>query len=122
MDEISTATGGTAHFTLTAGGENGSRDYVLLGSFSGTSPGILLPKKMATLPLNWDFFTSLMVPLLNTYFFQDFLGVLDPAGQGAAVLNVTPEPGAAGLSLYFAYALNGPWDFASNPVSILFVP
>jgi hypothetical protein len=28
----------------------------------------------------------------------------------------------AGADLYFAYALNGPWDFVSNPVKIEIVP
>jgi hypothetical protein len=31
-------------------------------------------------------------------------------------------PGMAGVTLSFAYALNNPWDFASNPVGIEIVP
>ena len=26
------------------------------------------------------------------------------------------------ITIYFAYALNGPWDFASNPEAISIVP
>jgi hypothetical protein len=31
-------------------------------------------------------------------------------------------PGTWGFGLYFAYALNNPWDFASNPVAVHIVP
>jgi len=37
-------------------------------------------------------------------------------------MNMLPFPGAAGLNLYFAFALIGPCDFASNPVVIEIVP
>ena len=52
------------------------------------------------------------------------MGVLDGSGNGAAkydTLGPLP-PGLVGASLYFAYALNNPWDFASNAVAIEIVP
>lgn len=76
-----------------------------------------------TVCLNWDVFTSIMVSQLNNAVFVDFLGVLDNQGMGTAQLNLPPVPGAAGVTLYFAYLLKGsPWDFASNPVGIDIVP
>jgi len=42
---------GVVHFDLDAGVENAGRTYFLLGSLSGTSPGIPLPGGQATLPL-----------------------------------------------------------------------
>jgi hypothetical protein len=99
-----------------------NRNYLVLGGLSGTQPGKLLPGGTAWLPLNWDLFTDLVVQLVNTPNLQDFMGTLDEEGGGEAILNLPPVPGAAGITLYFAYAVNGPWDFASNPVAIDIIP
>ena len=122
-DEISEATGGTANLTLAAGSTNANRKYLLLGSMSGTEPGIPLPGGNAVLPLNWDLFTNVVLSMLNTSVFTDFMGYLDGSGSGMAQLNLPPlGSGYAGLKMYFAYCLNGPYDFASNPVTIEIVP
>ena len=47
---------------------------------------------------------------------------LDGSGSASARMNIGPVTGAVGLTLHFAYGLNPPWDFVSNPVSIVFVP
>jgi len=121
---ISASTGGTANYLLLGDTANANRDYLILGSVSGTNPGLLLPGAKSILPLNWDLFTNLVLSNINTPFFNGFMGKLDSAGSSAAVLNtfgpITPV--AVGNTLYFAYALNGPWNFASNPVSIEIVP
>jgi carboxypeptidase D len=111
--------GGTAEFTLMAGAGNASRNYLLLGSLSGTSPGYLLPGGLATLPLNWDDFTVLVLSMVNFPVFADFLGKLDGNGNAWAQLNMPHlPPTAAGLVMYFAFTLNNPFDFASDPVEI----
>ena len=53
-----------------------------------------------------------------------FLGILDPTGNGAAIFNTLGPmpPGMAGTTMSFAYALNMPWDFVSNPVNIEIIP
>lgn len=121
---ISEATGGTVNFSLLAGQENAFRCYILLGGVTGTSPGIPLPGGMATLPLNWDVFTQLVVSLMNTSIFMNFMGALDASGNGTAVLNTLGPlpPGTAGITFNFAYALNKDWDYVSNPVFIDVVP
>jgi len=121
---LSEATGGTVHFYLTAGAGNAKRNYILLGSLSGTEPVQGLPGGLVTLPLNWDLFTDLVVAYLNSSLFMNFLGILDPAGDGLAIFNTLGPmlTGMAGTNLSFAYALNSPWDFASNPVGIEIVP
>jgi hypothetical protein len=121
---ISEATGGTVGFTLDGGKNNGSRKYIMLGSVTGTVPGIPLPGGMVTLPLNWDGFTNMILSLLNSAIFSNFLGTLDASGLGTATFDTLgPLPaGSAGLKLSFAYALNGPWDFTSNPVTVKIVP
>ena len=96
--------------------------YLMLGSVSGTSPGTVLPGGV-TLPLNWDVFTNLVLDLANTPLFPDFLGTLDGAGRGNAQIFTAPlPPSSAGTTMYFAYALNKPWDFASNAVMVGIVP
>jgi hypothetical protein len=122
-DEISAQTGGQVTFTLTAGNANADRGYILLGSISGTTPGINLPGGLVTLPLHWDIFTSLVIGLINTPVFSNFMGQLDSTGMASSKFDTLgPIPGAAGLTMYFAYALNNPWDFVSNPVGIEIVP
>jgi hypothetical protein len=110
--------GGSVGFVLTAGAVNANRNYILLGSVSGISPGTLLPGGLATLPLNWDFFTDFVVLNLNSVLFTNFLAPLDGAGNAAAQLNVPPVPGLSGLVMYYAYALNNPWNFVSNQVAV----
>ena len=55
---------------------------------------------------------------------MNFMGILDPAGDGAAIFNTLGPmpPGLAGMTMSFAYALNKPWDFVSNPVNVEIVP
>jgi len=122
-DFLSAATGGTVHLTLQAGSGNGGRNYLVLGSISGSEPGYALPGGLAVLPLNWDVFTLTLFPLINSSLLENFLGKLDAEGVGHATLNIPmPIPEAMGLTLHFAFALNGPWDYASNAVEIRVEP
>jgi hypothetical protein len=123
-DAISAAEGGTLGFELDAGVANGSRSYLLLGSLSGTSPGIPLPGGEVTLPVNRDRFLQAMLNALNGNLFSGFTGKLDAVGRAKAALHVpagllTP---LAGRKLFFAYALSGPWNFASEPVMVFIFP
>jgi photosystem II stability/assembly factor-like uncharacterized protein len=121
---IEAGIGGAANFTLQAGAAHGGRNYLLLGSLSGTKPGLPLPGGQALLPLNWDLFTVLVVGQLNSIVFSNFLGSLDPGGQGSAKFDTLGPipPALAGAVFHFAYALNNPWDFASVSSPIEVVP
>jgi hypothetical protein len=119
---LSEATGGTVNFTLTGGLDNNDRTYIVLGGVSGTAPGIALPGGMVTLPVNWDAFTNIVLAMINTPVFMNFLGTLDASGTATAQLNLPAGSGAAGLTMHYAYALNKLWDFVSNPVAIEIVP
>ena len=114
--------GGQANFTLNAGLSYAGRTYVIFGGITGTSPGTPLPGGMATLPINWDLFTNIVISLVNTSIFPGFMGTLDTQGTGTAQLNLPAVSGAATLQMSFAYALVNPWDFASIPVTIEIVP
>jgi hypothetical protein len=64
----------------------------------------------------------MVMKMVNSFLFQDFMGALDGNGKAAAQMNLPPVPGFAGTTLTFAYAINAPWDFASNPVAVEIVP
>ena len=118
---LSEATGGTATFMLQNPGHAG-KDYLILGTLSGPSPGFPLPGGL-TMPINWDLFTSVIVKNLGSPFLSGFLGTLDGNGDATAVLTAPALPGLAGATMDFAYAQDGKvWDFVSNSVSIQIVP
>jgi|GEM_PF-3527914 len=121
-ETISASTGGTVSFILEAGTAQAGRDYLLLGSMSGTQPGLPLPGGLVTLPLNRDAFTDYILGRLNTPVFMNFLGTLNGAGNSTAQLNSWPKPGFVGSTMHYAYALRLPWDFVSNAVAIEIVP
>ena len=110
-------------FLLSAGMENDNRGYIILGSITGTKPGSLLPGGKAILPLNCDFFMNLVITFINTPIFVNFKGTLDDSGSAWATFDTLgPIVGTQGITLNFAYALDNPWDFASNSVAIDIVP
>ncbi|MFH2000625.1 MAG: hypothetical protein ABIK28_13155, partial [Planctomycetota bacterium] len=121
--EIDVSTQTVMDYSLNAGAANGNRHYLLLGSMSGTSPGFTLPGG-AVLPLNWDTFTDLLLQFLNTSLCQNFYGTLDSAGTATATLDTLGaiDPVVTGATANFAFVLNNPFDFASNPISVDFVP
>ncbi|MHC4944912.1 MAG: NosD domain-containing protein [Planctomycetota bacterium] len=116
---ISEPSGGTVDFALFGDTYNAGRNYLVLGSVSGTVPSFPLPGGMETLRLNWDWFTDLALSLLGTPIFENFTGQLDEWGNAAAKLNMPPlPPGTAGITMHYAYCLNNPFDFVSNPVAV----
>lgn len=116
------STGGVVTFTLDAEVANAGRNYLILSGTSGTSPGFPLPGGLASVPVNWDWFTDLEMSLLNTVFFQSFVGSLDVNGTGVANFYFPGYPGTAGLKFYFAFCCNNPFDFVSNSVVVGVVP
>lgn len=123
-NQIPASTGGTVNFTLEAGAAYGNRNYFLLGSASGTTPGLPLPGGQATLPLNWDAFTDLVLVLANTAVFPSIQGAFDGGGSASAQMNaLKPLPSSVvGLHLHFAYLLYNPYDLVSNAAGIEIIP
>lgn len=121
---VSAAAGGTIQLDLAAGPPQALRGYFVLGSISGTSPGIPLPGG-PTLPLNWDAFTLITLQMANSPSFVNTFGTLDAVGRGTAQFWVPPGAlvGLEGqVSFYFAYPLLSPLDFASGFVKVEVVP
>ena len=111
------------NFQMNGGAANPNRNYILLGSITGTTPGTPLPGGLVVLPLRWDLFTGMVISLLNTTLFEDFLGTLDATGKGSAKMSLPPlPPGSAGLKMSFAFACNAPWDYVSNSIPVHIVP
>jgi hypothetical protein len=122
-ETVSAASGGSVNMELTAGSGNAGRTYFMLGGVTGTSPGTPLPGGFATLPLNWDVFTDLVLSLLNSPVFMNFMGNFDGSGNATAQLNSGPLPSSViGLVMYYAYTMPNPYDFASNAVEVEVVP
>lgn len=123
--KIKESVGGAANLRLNGKTGNANRNYLIFGSVSGISPGIVFPISNVNLPINWDIFTNLVITYSNQPFFQNFMGTLDSLGSGGAILNLPPVPGFSGTTMSFSYGLVdsfGTWDFASNPVTISIVP
>jgi hypothetical protein len=120
---IPVSTGEVIGYSLDAGAANAGRQYLLLGSLSGYTPGFTLPGG-ATLPLNWDVLTDVVLLLLNTQFFQNFMGTLDGAGSTTATLDTNGplDPALIGETACFAFTLGNPYDFTSNPIEVTFDP
>lgn len=113
--------GGKIQFGLTGKSANAGRTYLLLSSVTGHAPGAPLPGGQATLAVNWDLFTNLTLSLLNSSVFAKFMGTLDGSGYATATFDTQGPlpPEAMGITFSFAYALNSPFDFASNPINVL---
>lgn len=118
VTELSVDGGDTQTMTLTAGSANAGRGYFVLGSVTGTTPGI--PLGPVHLPLNFDFYMNLTLSSPNAFPLTDSLGVLDGSG-GSTTLFTMPtglSPSLVGVQISHAYLLVAPEDFASNPVTI----
>ena len=123
-DTLTAGTGGKVDFDLNATADYANRLYLILGSVSGTEPGLPLSPGV-TIPINWDPLTELLINLLSSPALVDFTGNLDGSGKAAAALDSLGPipPDAVGLVMSFAYAcMDYPFDFASNPVNVEIVP
>lgn len=112
--------GGVVNMDLDSGIDFADRKYFVLAGATGTNPGTALPDNLATLPLNWDVFTDLVLSLTGFPIFVDFSGRLDANGQAQAQLNLTVplDPTTVGTVIYFAYLNYYPFDFASNAIAV----
>ncbi len=116
---MSAAVGGKAIFYLHAGTAHGGREYVLLGTASGTTPGQPLPGG-AILPLNPGHFLRCVRQRLNSWHFVQFQYFLDANGSAAAMMDsLGPiDPLLVGRHLDFAFTTIWPFDFQSETVGI----
>ena len=119
---VSIAAGGSVQFALDAGAEHAGSLYWILGSVTGTSPGIPLDGEL--LPLVPDGYFGLTLSVPGAGIFDGALAFLDGDGEAAAAIQLVPgalTPGLAGTVLHHAYLVadvagSGAVVFASNPI------
>lgn len=123
---LSAQNGGTVNFDLRSGTALAGHYYLLLGTTSGTAPGIQIGNVL--LPVNPDYLTAAMASDFNTGMFQDTIGTLTAVGGGRASLVVpagTIPAALAGLRLDFAALQTDTLLMpvgATNPVSFVIAP
>jgi hypothetical protein len=108
--------GGTQNLALDSGNAHGGELYLVLGSLSGTSPGVDLG--VGLLPLNVDSYFNLTLTSPASTPLVGSVGNLAPDGTGAVALILTPALAqtAIGLTVHHAFVTLGPLgvDFVSN--------
>lgn len=122
--QVSLSRGGSQQFTLTAGVAHAGDFYVLLGSISGTRPGLRLG--VVTLPLNPDAWFGFTAGHPEAVIVRA-RRLLDPGGRGVARLQLPRglPLSLAGTRMDHAFLVVGlsPLSFraASNPVPLTLV-
>lgn len=118
---ISLAKGGTQNLDLDAGSGNAGNLYLMLGSLTGTLPGIKLTSTV-TLPLTLDPYLLLLVGAPNTVIAPS-IGLLDSKGRASATLTLPANaPLALAAVLYHAALVidtkSSVITFASTPTTL----
>ncbi|MHC4263125.1 MAG: hypothetical protein ACYSWX_11420, partial [Planctomycetota bacterium] len=111
--------------TLKAPSQYGNRTYFVLGSSSGTTPGIILDGVLVPL-VAADAYFSFIVSSPNVAPFINTLGSLSPVATATAAIEVPAGASSlAGVTLDHAYIVFGnnlEVAYASNAVSLDLVP
>ncbi|MEO0649360.1 MAG: hypothetical protein AAFZ65_01620 [Planctomycetota bacterium] len=99
---LNVQTGGRTVLDLDAGPGAAGDLYLVLGSATGTAPG--LPLGAGSLPLVVDAYTNLTLAQPNGAALPNSFGVLDSAGQGSTEL-VVPALAVPSISLFHAFVV-----------------
>jgi hypothetical protein len=101
----------------------GGQPYWVLGSLTGTSPGI--PLGPVTLPLTFDAYTAFTVTHPGRGLLSGQLGVLSPSGTADLTLFIPSLPVLAGMTFHHAYVVFGAGlvpAYASRAVPLAIYP
>ena len=126
VEDLSLSAGGQLAMTYEAGSSRAGWFHYMLGSASGTTPGIDFGG-VAVLPLNFDGYFNMTLGSPRLAPFGKFVGMLNGAGQATSTLTIPAllDPSLAGVVLnhaYIAASLFQVPEFASNPVQVTLVP
>ena len=118
-DPVSLAVGADRSLLVDVGEEYAGSVYVVLGSASGSSPGLPLPNG-DVLPLNVDPYFWITLRLANRWPIQNSWGELDPRGQAIATwsLNAGAPPSLSGIELTHAAAILDPDTLEVQTVTV----
>ncbi len=122
---ISLQAGGTQHMTLDPGPTFGGQAYLVLGSASGTFPGVAVGAFL--LPLNVDPYLLFTLNQPNTPPLANGLDFLDVLGMGSADFVIPPltSPAFAGVILHHSFVVvDGSLSVSdvSNAVPLTLIP
>jgi hypothetical protein len=124
---ISTTSDNTVALDIATGTAHGGQIYLILGSTSGTTPG--LPFQSFTIPLNFDYLFAYMYSAANSApVLNQTLGMLDSRGRASGrfdVLGGVIPPALIGTRVDFASIFldtNLSPTGVSNPVTLTIVP
>lgn len=103
---------------LSAGTSFANAYYIVLGSASGTSPGLQFGA--VNVPINFDGFTDFGLSFPNTFPYGNSLAQLDANGIATATFDAPPYALGFQLDLHHAYALmvNNQVVFGSNAIPL----
>ncbi|MBK8978666.1 MAG: hypothetical protein IPM29_22440 [Planctomycetes bacterium] len=118
VDSISSTAGGRQVMRLCAGTSRANALYLVLGSASGTTPGLQFGG--VNLPLNFDGIMELGLTNANVFPYGNSFTALDARGFGTATFTLPPLPTPLVLQVHHAFAVfNGATvAFASNPIPL----
>ena len=111
---VSTVAGGQISFELSVPPDVAGAAYLLLGSMSGTEPGIGTPT--VHLDLNPDIYFNQLLGTAGAGLINGAVGVFDASGQATATLTIPPLAAISlsGMELHHAFAVLDP--LAADPL------
>lgn len=124
--DVSVGGGGTQVWTLDAGLEHAGGVFLILGSVTGTSPG--LPIDDTEIPLVFDVYTLYTMNSPNATPLEGTFGLLGVLGSAVAQFRLPPgsNPNLVGVELHHAFVVLDAADaevlFASNAIPVRLVP
>ncbi len=127
---VSVTSGGSVSLSLECGKLSANESYLVLSSFSGSSPGLDVPAggKMLHVPLNFDALTQIGLSFANTPYFAQFLGQLGVEGNAVSQFTIPAgalPPSLVGTKFTFAgltFAGGQPIRYVTNPVDVALTP
>ena len=123
---VSVSLGGVQTLSLDAGSASAGMLHLLLGTVTGTSPG--LPSGTFVLPLNFDPYTNYTLNNPNIPPLTNSLGALDGSGQATASFSLPAATTAnlVGVTAHHAYAVLSPFTgettLVSNAIPVELLP
>jgi photosystem II stability/assembly factor-like uncharacterized protein len=126
---LSVAAGGQQTFTMRPGSEHGGELFVLMGTFSGTSPGFVDPNSGLTVPIVYDAYTNLLLTSWGGGIVTPLFGLVGSDGYAESRFRLPAgtDPSFAGLTVHHAFFTldifgSGLMEHASNAESLELLP
>ncbi|HGY90375.1 MAG TPA: hypothetical protein ENK43_04285 [Planctomycetes bacterium] len=126
VNSVSVAAGGVQTLTLSVDASHFGELYAVLGSVTGTSPGVAFQGQI--IPLNPDFYFNQTINFPNQHPLAGSLGNVDASGGAVTTVTVLPgelPPVVVGLVIHHAaVVLDGSFQLShvSNAVPLTLVP